>query len=102
MTRYKVICGKCGGSRVIEVHPSPMGERIDWMEDKQPEPFTIISGRKRLDGQWGFQCVCGENDLMTAQEVEHFDNPAAPTPQEINDVVKKLIVDKPKFKMVVV
>lgn len=77
-----------------------MGERIDWLEDKQPEAFTIISGRKRLDNQWGFECVCGENDLMTSQEVEHFTNPAAPTPQEINDVVKKLIVDKPKFKMV--
>lgn len=100
MRRYKVICKTCEGQRLIELHPSPMGQRIDWLEDKQTEPFTIISGRQRLDGQFGFQCTCGENDLMTAQEVEHFSNPAAPTPQEINEVVKKLVVDIPKFKMV--
>jgi hypothetical protein len=87
---------------VIEVHPSAFGERIDWLEDKQPQPYAIISGRKRLDNQWGFQCVCGENDLMTAQEVNHFTNPASPTPQQINDVVKSLIVDKPKFRMVAI
>lgn len=100
MKRYQVTCKKCKGGRLIEVYPSVMGDRIDWLENKQPTDYTIISGRKRLDGQFGFQCTCGENDLMTRQEAESFNNPAAPTPQEINEIVKKLVVDKPKFRMV--
>lgn len=100
MQRYKVICGKCNGQRLIEIHPTPMGKRIDWLDDKQPDTFTIISGRERLDGQFGFQCVCGANDLLTSQERRSFGNPAAPTPQEISAIVKDLVPDRPKFSLV--
>lgn len=75
-----------------------MGDMIDWMENKQSE-YTIISGRKRLDDQFGWQCYCGNNDLMTRQESKTFSNPASPKPQEISDIVNNLVVDKPKFEM---
>ncbi len=76
-----------------------MGERIDWLEGQQGA-YTIISGRERLDGQFGFQCICGNNDLLTRQEKSSFSNPAAPRPQEINEVVKNLIIDPPCFNLV--
>lgn len=100
MKRYKVSCKNCDGQRLIEIHPTQLGERVDWLEGKQSEPFTIVSARKRLDDQWGFQCICGENDLMTAQERESFKNTAAPKPQEITDIVKNLKPDKPRFELV--
>jgi hypothetical protein len=59
-----------------------------------------VSGRERLDQEMGWQCLCGNNDLMTEQEKRTFTNPAAPTPQQINDVVQNLRVYKPKFNMV--
>lgn len=100
MKRLKVICKSCEGSRIIEIHKTSLGERIDWLEDNQEGPFTIISGRERLDGQFGFQCVCGNNDLLTTQEKKAFSNPASPKPQEINEVVKNLMIDPPQFNLV--
>lgn len=99
---YIVACRKCQGERRIRIHETPVGKRIDWLEDKQEKPFTVISARERLDGQWGFQCVCGANDLMTTQERRTFSNPAAPTPQEIDQIVKTLKADAPLFNLVAV
>lgn len=78
-----------------------MGRRIDWLESPENARHPIVSGRERLDGQWGFQCICGNNDLLTTQEARTFSNPVAPKPQEINDIVKNLKPDKPKFEMAV-
>lgn len=77
-----------------------MGKRIDWLENAENANHPIVSGRERLDGNWGFQCKCGNNDLMTIQEARTFSNPASPKPQEINEIVKKLQPEKPKFAMV--
>lgn len=96
---YQIICGACGGQRKIKIFTTMVGDRIDWLEDKQEEPFTIISGRKRLDNHWGWQCICGNNDINTNQELRIMTNPAAPTPQEIGEIVDNLKVQKPKFEM---
>lgn len=98
--QYTVECLKCNGTRRIQIHDTPVGGRIDWLEDKQDAPFTIISGRQRLDNQWGFECICGNKDLMTKQETVTFANPASPKPQEINQIVKNLKPDKPLFNLV--
>lgn len=99
MHRYRVSCLSCKGAREVEVSPSPVGQRIDWLEKIAPDPPTIVSGRERLDGQFGWQCACGNNDLLTTQEAGTFSNAAAPNPQEIDQIVKDLKPDKPKFKM---
>lgn len=99
---YRVVCNKCKGSRKIKIVKTAIGNRIDWLEDKQDASFTIVSGRHRLDGEFGWQCVCGNNDLMTRQERESFENPASPKPQEIESVIKNLKPDKPKFGMVAI
>lgn len=63
---------------------------------------NIISGRYRLDMQWGWQCVCGNNDITTEQEEREISNLSAPDPVDISKVLKNLIPDKPKFKMEVI
>lgn len=100
MQTYKVSCLKCGGERTIQIHKTVAGDRIDWLENQAPMPPTIVSGRERLDGEWGFQCVCGNNSLLTKQEAATFSNPAAPHAQEIEEIVKNLKVEKPTFTMV--
>ncbi len=80
-----------------------MGQRIDWLEDKfNPGETFIISARERLDGNWGFQCTCGADDLMTKQEKKNFSNPQAPSPKEIGEVVSNLKVQRPLFNLVVI
>lgn len=99
---YNVTCKVCSGERTIRIHDTAVGGRIDWLEDRaEPRP-AIISGRQRLDNNWGFQCACGNNDLLTAQETKSFSNPANPSPQELDQVVSNLRVDQPRFEMVTV
>lgn len=97
--RYKVICNECHGSRLVELHDTPVGTRVDWLDDKQPEPFTIISMRTRFDNQLGWECICGNNDLHTKQEKRVISNQANPTPQEINAIMKNIKADEPKFEL---
>lgn len=97
-TRYLVSCQKCKGNRIVDIQKSKAGEFIDWLEDRQSNS-PIISARPRLDGQWGFQCMCGNNDIMTDQEKRVIVNPTAPKPQEIDQIVANLKPGKPKFKL---
>lgn len=91
VTRYQIECTKCGGHSQVEIDGL---DRIFWYKvDK------VISGRRRLDQQWGWQCLCGNNDIMTKQEQRVMSNPAQPTPQEIDQIVKNITPDSPKFVM---
>lgn len=85
---YRIECLNCGGERKIKMHSSPVGARIDWMEDGADH--KIVSFRPRLDGEWGWQCKCGNDTLMTQQERQEMSNPTQPTPQEIDEIVKNL------------
>ena len=97
--KYKIICKKCKGSRIVDIHDTEVGKRVDWLDDKQPEQFTIISMRTRFDGQLGWQCICGNNDMHTKQELTTIANQANPTPQEINTIMKNLMPEPTKFIM---
>jgi len=101
MQTYDVTCLKCEASRRIKVVQSMDGDRVDWLETPENANHPIVSARKRLDDQWGFQCRCGNNDLMTTQEARTFSNPTVPTPQEITQIVKNLKPDAPAFRMAV-
>ena len=92
MKQYKVTCKKCSGSNVIAV------------DDKSHQIFwkgcdRIISGRFRLDNNWGWQCLCQNNDIMTEQEKRMIADPANPKPKELSDIIKDLKPQKPKFIM---
>lgn len=73
---------------------------IDWL-DNNPDPnqAKIVSGRKRLDGLWGWECMCGNNDILTNQERRMMSNPAAPDPKTVIEISKNVKVQAPKFAM---
>jgi len=90
-TKYHVKCLVCQGKSAIEIDDL---DRIYWSDvDK------VISGRKRLDQQWGWQCRCGNDDIMTEQERQFITNPQTPSPSDIKRVVDDLIIQEPKFSL---
>lgn len=100
MSKYKVTCLKCNGSSTFEViHEGNLRllapAVIRWMKvDK------VISARKRLDNKFGFQCLCGQNDIMTEQEERYIKKPEQPpTGDEINFIVSNLKETQPMFAM---
>ena len=90
-TTYKVVCKNCKESEDIVIDDQ---NNIYWKPVKY-----IISGRYRLDMNWGWQCLCGNNDLVTDQEEREIGNLSAPDPIDISKVLKSIIPDKPKFEM---
>lgn len=91
MEKYKVVCAGCKSSDSIAIED---GRSIYWGKVKH-----IISGRKRLDGNWGWQCYCGNNDLMTEQEKKQIQNYQQPDAEDIKAVLNNLKIQKPKFIM---
>lgn len=90
-TTYRVKCKNCKKFEDIVIDDK---RNIYWKPVKY-----IISGRYRLDMNWGWQCICGNNDLLTKQEKREISDLADPDPQQIADVVRSLIPDKSKFIM---
>jgi len=88
---YRVVCNECKESDEVVIDNQ---NYIYWKPVKY-----IISGRYRLDMQWGWQCVCGNNDITTEQEQREISNLSAPDPTDISKVLSNLIPDQPKFKM---
>lgn len=88
---YRVTCKKCKNSEELIIDTS---NTIYWKPVKH-----IISGRFRLDMNWGWQCICGNDDLITQQEKREIRNLQSPNPSDITKVLKALVPDKPKFKM---
>lgn len=97
---YTVTCKQCGASRNIRLFQSSQGEIIDWLDNNpDPQVVKIISGRKRLDGLWGWECVCGNNDILTSQEKTMLTNPASPDPKSVVEITKNTQVQAPMFAM---
>lgn len=94
MKTYHVKCKSCGESEDIAIDNQ---HNIHW-----PEVKSIISGRYRLDMNWGWECSCGNNDLVTEQERQEIPNLQAPDPKDISRVLKDIVADKPKFEMAVI
>lgn len=83
---FTVICEECSGSSVVNISDTFQGKIVEWLKIDQ-----VISARQRLDMNMGWQCYCGNNSLMTKQELEHIKNKSQPEPQEIEDIKKNLI-----------
>lgn len=92
-TTYKVTCKQCNKSDDVGISDS-LKQVKDW-----GMPKNIVSARFRLDGQWGFQCLCGNYDIITRQEDTFIKNKQNPAPQDIMKVINNLIPQAPKFKM---
>lgn len=91
--KYKITCKNCKQSDLIEIDKDTV---ILWEKNKNT---YIISGRKRLDMQWGWQCFCGNNDILSNQENRVITDKVDPDPQEINQILKNLEPQKSKFVM---
>jgi len=86
---YKVTCLKCKGSNIV---PIADDRSVMWKNCDR-----IISARYRLDNQWGFECICSNNSLLTEQEDRYIDDKQSPDPKQINEVIKNLIPDNRKL-----
>ena len=97
---YKIICKKCKANRLIDIISNQGRDVIDW-RDNNPNPTVakIVSGRKRLDDNWGFQCICGSDDLMSDQEKKFIADKQNPSPADITRVIEDLTIQTPKFEM---
>lgn len=86
---YRVTCLKCKNYNIV-----PIGDdrSVMWKNCDR-----IISARYRLDGQWGWQCVCGNNNLLTEQEDRYIEDKQSPDPKQINEIIKNLIPDNRKL-----
>lgn len=91
LTRYKITCTKCKSSNTIQISDN---REIVWGNSDR-----IISGRFRFDDEWGWQCICGNNDLQSTQEKRYIRNPQAPDPSDIKKVLNNLKPEKSKFVM---
>lgn len=92
VTKYQVKCNNCTRSDEVGI----LDDRdLIWDGNKY-----IISGRKRLDGEWGWQCTCGNYSLVTKQERQEIKNLQSPDPKDIGRVIDNLIVERDgKFTM---
>lgn len=87
MKKYKITCGNCKNSDTILIKD----DQIIWGKNEH-----IISGRKRLDGNWGWQCRCMNSSLLTRQEKDTITDLKSPDPLEIQSVIDNLIVEEDK------
>lgn len=100
MSRYKITCLDCNSSRVVGIIKSEGRSLIDWLDNNpDPQKVKIVSGRKRLDNEWGWQCVCGNDDILTKQEQNYITNKQSPDPFEISRLAKDLLPETPRFRM---
>lgn len=100
MSKYNIKCINCGAERTVGIIEGHTGQQIDWLDNNpSPEVVKIVSGRKRLDDNWGWQCICGNDDILTDQEKEISTDKQNPSPKDLATVIKNLIEQKPKFEM---
>lgn len=103
MQKYNITCHDCGATRQVGIIDGHMGQIVDWL-DNNPDPqiVKIVSARKRFDDQWGWQCICGNDDMWTEQESKFVSNKSNPKPTEIADIMNSLTPVESKFRMVAV
>lgn len=82
---YKVTCEACGGSSLVELIENALNKFIAYQKTGE-----VISARPRLDGYWGFQCICGNNSLLSEQENRLIKDKVNPSPKDIQAVMKSL------------
>ncbi len=88
---------ECNEKREVVIVPTAVGDRIDWLDNSSDA--KIVSGRQRLDGQFGWQCLCGNNTLLSSQEQSEISNKVSPDPKEIKQVVDNLRPEATNFIM---
>lgn len=93
--RLKVTCKKCGESDVVT-----MDTRLNRPEayDKMMNT-NITSFRYRADEKYGWECICGNYDLLAKQEYGNFTNLVSGSPMRLSEIAQMLKEPKVKFAM---
>lgn len=96
MKRYKVTCLQCEKSDVIVVDES-RHQVIDY-EGKMNTNFRTF--RWRGDLQWGFECICGNDNRLAPNESKDFDKLVKGDPESLKKIAASLLIDdKKQFEM---
>lgn len=92
--KYQITCKKCKQEAVVEI------DDRKHLITQWVKYVPIISGRFRLDMQWGWECLCGNDTRLSKQEAREIKNYVNPDPKDIATVTKNLeIVPDRQFKM---
>lgn len=96
MERFKVTCLKCKQSDVLKID-----NRNHFVGETDKKLNTnFLSFRWRPDNNWGFLCVCGNDNRLAAQEEDEFDNIVAGDPLTVEKIAQSLkIPDNKQFVM---
>jgi hypothetical protein len=99
---YQVNCLKCKGFNKAIIRPAG-GDRflIDLDTDhKQSKPY-IISARYRADMQFGWECICGNDNRVSRKEADQVESLVVNGGRKaIEDIVRGLAIeDEKKFRM---
>lgn len=95
MQRYKVTCTSCGQNDVVTIDER---QHLPKMYDKFARtPFT--SFRYRPDEKYGWQCSCGNYDLLADQEKKHWKDLVTGDSLRLEQIAKMLSEPKLRFKM---
>lgn len=96
MKRYKVTCLKCKADDTIIIN----GKEIIGFEKGASTNF--LAGRYRKDMQWGWECICGNDNRISKQEENNMDFLIDPRSNKagIDKIVAGLkLDDKKQFSM---
>ena len=95
MKRYEVTCLKCKKSSFVRISD---GHQIDYEGGMNT---NLLAGRWRKSLDFGWECVCGNDNRLSKQEKDEMNNLVTGTPQQIAQIVKSLsIADDKQFRMV--
>lgn len=95
MERYKVTCLKCKKESFVRIDA---GHQIDYEGGMNT---NLLAGRWRKTQDFGWECICGNDNRLAKQEKDEMNNLVSGTPQQIADIVKSLnIADNKQFNMV--
>ena|SRR3990167_11265491 len=94
--RYKITCLSCKRSDTVLIE---MSGKPNILYESGPQT-NLTSARWRKDSQWGFECICGNYDLLAQEEKPDADKLISGSPTRILQIAK-ILKQKPRmrFKM---
>ena len=97
--KHRITCLSCKEEDVITI----LDNKYVTAYDKEVNT-NLLSARQRVDGTWGFECKCGNDNRIGANEVGEINNLVQKATEHQVEAIKRqlLIPDTKQFKMEVV
>jgi len=95
MKRYEITCLKCKQSDILLIEDDSHAI----INYSKGAGTNLLAGRWRKDNQWGFECICGNDNRVSKQEEQFLTELV--TQGSIEDIKASLKIDDNKqFTMV--